>query len=583
VLAAILSAGGPWAPGHEATITTTAADLATLLGPDAADRYQLDRLHVADSLDNALTHLERQLLRRARIAADHDGSDLTTLHHHHHDDDQPLPPIVFLTQAPEGTIATALAAILAVGSRLAIAGVLLGPWSAGATWHVNTDGTTRPDHATDTTGPRLNVLAPAATGDLLDTLRQARPASNDLPPPPPRQAPPILRTAVAPMPASPATSAAPPAVEVHSGAPTPATAPATAITQPQVPPDSARAPDDPQLRLSVLGKPALHLVVGDTHINVRIRRSDGVQILVHLAVEPDGATSDQLMAVLWPETRSYFSRGRFHTTMSELRQTLAEAVGAEAIPRTDERYRLDSAHIDVDLWRLTAAADHAATTVDPTRHALALQEIVKLYTGSVADGHHWLWLAPYRERVRRHVLDAYVGLADTEVDVTGVDVDPVRYLFVRLEELMVDATIAEVPAASRPRSSRSSASSNSCTPSPVSTSAPRRSSWPRSAIPQEHDPAGNGVFNRPRVSQAWVRRMVRSDVRSARLRRHRGFGRLSVWSSQVRVLPLSTGVRDRDTGPRFPAGPDPRAPSRPGAPARSSRRRRVRPCSRRIV
>src|SRR6266511_2704637 len=232
-----LAPEAPEAP-DEATVTTTAADLATLLGPDAADRYQLDRLHVADSLDNALTHLERQLLRRARIAADHDGSDLTTLHHHHHDDDQPLPPIVFLTQAPEGTITTALAAILAVGSRLAIAGVLLGPWSAGATWHVNTDGTTRPDHATDTTGPRLNVLAPAATGDLLDTLRQARPASNALPPPPPRQAPPILRTAVAPMPASPATSAAPPAVEVHSGAPTPATAPATAITQPQVPPDS---------------------------------------------------------------------------------------------------------------------------------------------------------------------------------------------------------------------------------------------------------------------------------------------------------------------------------------------------------
>ena len=207
ILAAALSAGGPWAPGDEATITTTAADLATLLGPDAADRYPLDRLHVADSLDDALAHLERQLLRRARLAADHDGSDLTTLHRH--DTDQPLPPIVFLAAAPDGAIATALAAILAVGSRLAIAGVLLGPWPTGATWHVNTDGTTQTDATTDTTGPRLNVLDTTATTDILDTLRQARPANNDLPPPAPPRRPtaPIPRTSAA-MPTTPTNPAA---------------------------------------------------------------------------------------------------------------------------------------------------------------------------------------------------------------------------------------------------------------------------------------------------------------------------------------------------------------------------------------
>src|SRR5207248_401041 len=83
-----------------------------------------------------------QLLRRARVATDNDGSDLTTLHPDN--PTQPLAPIVFLAAAPDGPIATALAAILAVGSRLAIAGLLLGPWPTGATWHVNTDGTTRP-------------------------------------------------------------------------------------------------------------------------------------------------------------------------------------------------------------------------------------------------------------------------------------------------------------------------------------------------------------------------------------------------------------------------------------------------------
>jgi DNA-binding SARP family transcriptional activator len=417
VLAAALSAGGPWAPGDEATITTTAADLATLLGPDAADRYPLDRLHVADTIDDALTHLERQLLRRARLATDHDGADLTTLHPDN--PDQPLPPIMFLAAAPDGPIATALAAILAVGSRMAIAGLLLGPWPTGATWHVNTDGTTHPDGAATDSGPRLNVLDTTATADILDTLRQARPASNDLPPPPQPSHPtaPILYNAAA-KPTTPTTPAQLPSVKPDHIPPPLAAETARTDGQPPAAESSTPAASRPRLRLSVLGKPALHLVTGDTTTEVRIRRSHGVQILVHLAIAPDGATSDELMAALWPEARPHYSRGRFHTNIHELRDTLAEAADAEAIPRTDERYRLDPAHLDVDVWRLTAAARRAATTVEPAHHADALREVIKLYTGPVAEGHTWLWLAPYRETIRRHVLDAYIGLADTETNPT---------------------------------------------------------------------------------------------------------------------------------------------------------------------
>src|SRR5439155_24254997 len=65
------------------------------------------------------------------------------------------------------------------------------------------DALTRPQGAADAPGPRLNVLDPAAPADILDTLRQARPASNDLPPSPPRSpAAPILRRATGPTPPS---------------------------------------------------------------------------------------------------------------------------------------------------------------------------------------------------------------------------------------------------------------------------------------------------------------------------------------------------------------------------------------------
>jgi DNA-binding SARP family transcriptional activator len=130
----------------------------------------------------------------------------------------------------------------------------------------------------------------------------------------------------------------------------------------------------------------------------------------------DGATSDQLMAALWPEVRPRYARGRFHTTMSELRSQLTDAVGADAILRTGDRYHLDPEQVTVDLWNLHDAIERATNALDPAAHVAALREAIALYTGAVADGHSWLWLHPYRETVRRHLLDAYVALADTETD-----------------------------------------------------------------------------------------------------------------------------------------------------------------------
>src|SRR2546430_5097154 len=91
---------------------------------------------------------------------------------------------------------------------------------------------------------------------------------------------------------------------------------------------------------------------------------------------PPDATSDQPMAALWPETRPHYARGRFHTTIHELRHVLHQTLGAPAIVRTGDRYRLDPDHVDVDLWRLNTAVEHAAATVQPDEHARALHDIV---------------------------------------------------------------------------------------------------------------------------------------------------------------------------------------------------------------
>jgi DNA-binding SARP family transcriptional activator/nucleoid-associated protein YgaU len=401
ILAAVLSAGGPWACDTEATIITTRTDLHHIL--DGATAPELDRLHI---VDDALREAEHQLLYRARTATA--GDDLTT-------DDDPypgLPATVILTAPPAGRRADRLAAILAIGNRLGITAVLTDAWPHGDTWTVDTNGTTTTADPT-LRSPRLNVLDPTATAAVLDTLDQARPSTTDLP-----NAGPAPRLTSAPATQLPRTQPRPTTGNATS---TPSPTPAPVAARPAPGPDSAiddpapaRRTSDRPLLVTVLGRPSVEILTPGGRTELRVRRTDGVQILVHLAVDPGGATSDQLMAALWPEVRPRYARGRFHTTMSELRALLTDHIQTEAILRTGERYHLDPDQVNVDLWRLNDAIDRAAVTLDPAAHTAALHEVIGLYTGTIADGHSWLWLHPYREATRRHILDAYVALADTE-------------------------------------------------------------------------------------------------------------------------------------------------------------------------
>ena len=54
--------------------------------------------------------------------------------------------------------------------------------------------------------------------------------------------------------------------------------------------------------------------------------------------------------------------------------------------------------------------------MDPDVHTGALRDVIQLHTGPIAAGEDWLWVLPYREATRRHVLDAYTELADAEAD-----------------------------------------------------------------------------------------------------------------------------------------------------------------------
>ncbi|MFD6694742.1 hypothetical protein [Micromonospora aurantiaca (nom. illeg.)] len=246
------------------------------------------------------------------------------------------------------------------------------------TWRVDRHGHTV-DHQTGQPRPRMCVLDSTAATDLLAVLAQP--------------------TTAAPGPA--------------------ASAPARTIDRAQariprqasrVTPPTPRQPTETTataVQLRVLGRPALLIDSKE----VTIRRSAALQILVLLAVHPDGATTTQLVQALWPGLPAHTVTGRLYTTLSDLRSTIRATTADQVVVHTEDRYHLDP-RTDVDLWRLQAAAHHSATTDAPG----SWQAVIDAYTGDLAAGHTWPWIDPPREATRRLVLDAHTTAAAAQTD-----------------------------------------------------------------------------------------------------------------------------------------------------------------------
>ncbi|MFG3301492.1 hypothetical protein [Micromonospora chersina] len=290
------------------------------------------------------------------------------------------PDLLLLTDPPNAPTAGQLAALQHVGATV----VMLGAGPLGTTWSIDRDGHTRDEH-TGQRGPRLCVLNRTAATDLLAVI--AHPARE-------RQHPV----------AEPAPPRRQPAETGHLRIPRQAGSDRRAAA-PDIP-----AVTKPRLQVRVLGRPAL-LASGEP---ITIRRSAALQVLVFLVVHPDGATSADLVQAIWPGLPAHTVTGRLYTTLSDLRAAIRTATGATVLGHTDDRYHLNPDRVDVDLWRLHAAAHHAATAL--TDPAPAWQTVIDTYTGDLAAGHTWAWIDPPREATRRLVLDAYASAAAAQTD-----------------------------------------------------------------------------------------------------------------------------------------------------------------------
>ncbi len=325
-------------PTAQVVITRRAVDM--LLGPAAPRLHPGPGLRIADTAAHAA----------ALLAAPPRATPTS-----------PGGPVLILDGPPAGSLAD----ILTTGAATA---VVLAPWPHATTWHVEADGHAPAPH-TATAGPRMCVLDPVATADLLT-------------------------------------------VTGHLHPPEPDNTPAHPMSQTRIPRQTAPHRDTAQpgrrAQVRVLGEPAL-LIDGTP---LTLRRTAARQALVFLAFHADGVDSHLMAEALWPGLPAHRLTGRLYTTLSELRTAVRSSTGLSVIDRTGDRYRLHPAQVDVDLWHLRAAVDHAASTL--TGDTTAWQAVIDAYTGDLAAGHTWPWLDPHREATRRQVLDAYAALAAVE-------------------------------------------------------------------------------------------------------------------------------------------------------------------------
>ena len=156
-------------------------------------------------------------------------------------------------------------------------------------------------------------------------------------------------------------------------------------------------------RLRLLGEPVLYRAVDPTPIH--LPRRAALQVLTLTAIHRHGLTRTQLATTIWPGIATSSATDRIDQALRSLRTATGNA-----LPTRDAgRYRLDPDLVDVDLWHLHTTLDPAAEGGDGGRR---WRRVVDAYTGELAAGHTWPWLAPHREAIRRHALDATIALAE---------------------------------------------------------------------------------------------------------------------------------------------------------------------------
>jgi DNA-binding SARP family transcriptional activator len=341
-------------------------------------------VRVVEGSEQVVRILEAEVLGRTRTL-DVEGLD-DVVSYRQANPAEPIPSVLAVIDAVPDGWARRLASTLDVGSRLGIGTVFLDETEAAAVrlelGHGRVVAAEPADRTGDLLGCRLFSLDAAQATDALGALARAefRPTSEENP----------EWTEV---------------IERMEHPP-----PTTEPWPDDVVDTSASAPP---VAVQVLGP--LTITVGGKTIG-RGLRSVAKELLTFYLLRPEGASVEEAVDTLWPDTDPSQVHRQFWTAAGNLRTRLREASDTEAkvLDQAGEVYRLDPEVVSADLWEFQQALAEAARAPDDEAAAGALRRVVESFGGDLVQGSGWLWVEPAREDLHRRAVDAHLRLAELE-------------------------------------------------------------------------------------------------------------------------------------------------------------------------
>ena len=167
------------------------------------------------------------------------------------------------------------------------------------------------------------------------------------------------------------------------------------------------------IRVEVLG--AMQITTFGQPVATGIR-SRAKALLAWYLCRPEGASAEQAVDALWPDTPPEAVLRQFWRALGDLRAGLRGPGGEtlEVLEKTGERYRPAPGEIACDLWELQAALGAAARAEDGDEARQALRGAVEVYRGNLLDRTGDPWVEPVRQDLHRRALDAHLRLAELE-------------------------------------------------------------------------------------------------------------------------------------------------------------------------
>ena len=309
--------------------------------------------------------------------------------------ENPLPTLLVLADPPPADSAGRWGALAAAGGRLGIAIVYLGdtPAAAGT---LATDERRRvtavPDHLADRLrGAELYGLDIAEATELLDAVTGALEG--------PGTGAPGAVGETGESSDSDGADDAERAREDHG--------------QPWPEPARIGAPEERPIQVQLFG----HMAVAvDSKPVTDGLRSRAKMLLAWYLCRPEGATSEEAVDALWPDTAPDGVLRQFWRAFGDLRSRLRDAGGdgLDVLVKAGDHYQPAVAEIACDLWDFQAALGDAARASDDEATRVALRRAADAYKGELLQGADWLWVEPVRADLYRRALDAHLRLAELE-------------------------------------------------------------------------------------------------------------------------------------------------------------------------